>query len=645
MSQTVAPNGTATGEFSVEQKEYLNGFLAGANAGVSAGALAGRGVTTWAGTLAANGHEAAAPVAVTPRIEGPDALALEAALAQECAGKKLVPEEKAKRELHPFERWDQMVAHAEKGEYPKGTDVLMWKYHGLFYVAPAQDSFMCRLRFYGGLISSDQLRCVARLAQKFGGGYVDCTTRGNLQIREIKAPDAIDFLESLQEAGLVARGSGADNIRNITGSATAGIDPQELYDVRDLCRQMHHYILNHREMYGLPRKFNISFDGGGQIPTLEETNDIGFLAVEVKRETLYGQGKSIPAGVYFRVAFGGITGHKDFARDEGILLHPAQLVSFAAAAVRVFIKNGNRSDRKKARLKYLLDEWGHEKFLAEVVKEWPNLQHEKGEEPIQLSLDKCEPRPETSKIAHIGWHRQKQEGLNWLGVVLPVGRMSCEQMRGLARIAGDCGSGDLRLTVWQNLLICDVPDAKKDAVEAEILGLGLDFKASGVRSGLVACTGNAGCKYANANTKKHAMQIAEYLENHLGAALNEVKDFNLHVTGCPNSCAQHYIGDVGLLGTKVDNPDDPDGEMLEGYHLFIGGGFGDEQNVGRELVRSLPAEDVPRVMQKLLEAFLATRDDETQSFFRWSQTRSTLELQSYLASDPEDAVKTTTEVA
>ena len=215
-------------------------------------------------------------------LEGPDKLALEAAAAQEKAGKKLTPEEKAKRELHPFDRWDQIVEHAKSDKFPKGTDVLMWKYHGLFYVAPAQDSYMCRLRFYGGLISSDQLRSMARISKKFGGDYADCTTRGNLQIRDIKAADAVDFLLALHEAGLVARGSGADNIRNVTGSATAGLDPHELYDVRGLAREMHYYILNHREMYGLPRKFNISFDGGGAIATLEETNDIGFSAVELR---------------------------------------------------------------------------------------------------------------------------------------------------------------------------------------------------------------------------------------------------------------------------------------------------------------------------------------------------------------------------
>ncbi len=587
---------SAGDEFSVEQKEYLSGFTSGAQM-----ARGLRDLPTFAGVLASQGISTDAPVV----IQGPDKLALEAAREQEKAGKKLVPEEIAKRETHPFERWQQMEEHALAGKYPKGTDVLMWKYHGLFYVAPAQDSFMCRLRFYGGLISSDQMRSTARIAQKFGGGFTDATTRGNLQIREIKAPDAIDFLESLQEAGLVSRGSGADNIRNVTGSATAGIDIDELFDTRDLSRQMHHTILNNREMYGLPRKFNIAFDGGGAISSLEDTNDIGFSAVRVV------EGKAVPAGIYFRVAFGGITGHKDFAIDEGVMLRAEDCVSFAVAVVRLFVKFGNRTDRKKARLKYLLDDWGHARFVDEALKEW-------GGQAFHLPLSECETRPTIDRSGHIGWHAQKQAGLNYLGVVLPVGRMTCDQMRGLARVSDQYGSGDLRLTVWQNLLICDIPDAQKAAVEAEILAMGLEYRASGVRGGLIACTGSAGCKYANADTKRNALEVANYLDDKV-----QISDaINLHFTGCPNSCAQHFIGDLGFLGTKVEEGDD----MVDGYHMFVGGGYGDERSIGREVMRSVKAPDVPAVTEKLLKAYLRTRNDAMESFAAWTQRLSSEEI-------------------
>jgi ferredoxin-nitrite reductase len=164
--------------------------------------------------------------------------------------------------------------------------VLAFKYHGLFYVAPAEDSYMSRLRFAGGSCRRSSSAGWRKWPSRFGGGYADVTTRANLQVREIKAADAVQFLEGLHEAGIVPRGSGADNIRNITGSPTAGIDPQELFDTRPLTREMQHHIYNRREMYGLPRKFNIAFDGGGRISAVEDTNDVGFSAVRV------GEGKT-----------------------------------------------------------------------------------------------------------------------------------------------------------------------------------------------------------------------------------------------------------------------------------------------------------------------------------------------------------------
>ena len=194
----------------------------------------------------------------------------------------------------------------------------------------------------------------------YGGGYAHVTTRANLQIREIAAENAVAMLEGIQDLGLCARGAGADNIRNVTGSPTAGIDAQELIDTRPLARAWHFHILNDRSLYGLPRKFNVAFDGAGVVPVLEETNDIGFQAVEVR------EGGSVEQGVWMRVVLGGITGHRDIARDTGIVCAPKDCVAVADAIVRVFIENGDRTDRNKARLKYVLDSWGFDKFLTAV---------------------------------------------------------------------------------------------------------------------------------------------------------------------------------------------------------------------------------------------------------------------------------------
>ncbi len=591
-------------EFTEDQKQYLAGFVAGAEA-----LRAGHGLPTFAGTLGLKGQ---APVQVQPAIEalplGPEGWNEQARRATESRGGKLCAEELAKRKVNGLDVWDQVAEHASQEKFPKGTDVLLFKFQGLFFVAPAQNSYMTRLRFAAGIIQSWQLRGLADLAEQFAGQYADVTTRANLQLREIQAADGMNVLKGLQDLAIVNRGSGADNIRNITAPCTAGIDPAELFDVRDLCRDLNYYILNHRELYGLPRKFNIAFDGGGVTTALEDTNDIGFVAVRVI------EGKSVPAGIYFRVQLGGITGHRDFARDTGLLLKPAQCIPATAAMLRVFIEHGDRTDRKKSRLKYLLDQWGFERFLNEAEKHF-------GTPFPRLPLTECELRVAVTKHAHVGRFTQKQQGLTSLGVVLPVGRMTTDQMRGLAKLAERYGNGSLRLTVWQNILLPDIKHADLETVEQEIEDLGLTTNASSLRSGLVACTGNAGCKFAAANTKKHALELIETLEERLQVGL----PVNIHLTGCHHSCAQHYIGDIGCLATKVARGE----EMVEGYHIFVGGGYAAEQGIGREILRDVPASELPDAVEGLLRSWLTQRESAEETFRAFVLRTSTDEIRAY----------------
>ncbi len=574
-----------TEEFDDAQKQWLQGFVSGIEARKAADKLAARapGVP--------GGQSAGQPI-------GPDALQHAAQDRAVAAGGKLVAEETAKRARHPLDRWDELVGRAEAGQFPKGTDVFLTKYHGLFYVAPAENSFMCRLRIPNGILNAWQMRGLADASDAFGGGYADVTTRANLQIREIPAPAAVDLLLAVQDLGLTARGSGADNIRNITGSPTAGIDPQELYDTRPLCRAMHHYILNHREMYGLPRKFNIAFDGGGRVPVLEDTNDIGFVATEVTG------GDGFEPGIYFRLQLGGITGHLDFAFETGILLKPEECVTVAGAVVRAFAIHGDRTNRQKARLKYVIDRMGRDAFVAEVEKEH-------GAKLRRAAGAQVTPRALADKHGHIGVHVQKQPGLNYLGLVLPVGRITSEQMRGIAEIAQRFGSGTIRFTVWQNLLISDVADRDVGICIAAIAALGLGVEASAIRRGLVACTGNAGCKFAAANTKGHALKLADYLEMRL--ALDT--PINIHLTGCHHSCAQHYVGDIGLIAARVERGE----ESVEGYHVFIGGGAAAtaEQAMAREYATSVAYDDLPPLLERLLAGYLAYRESAAESFFQF----------------------------
>jgi len=578
-------------EFTEDQKKYLEGFIAGlANK---------RGISLPGGAPSGGLADAA-----TAHAADPMALHYEAQNRTVASGGKLVPEEVAKREKHPFDIWDEMAANAAAGRFPKGLDIFRHKFHGLFYAAPNQDAFMLRLRLPGGIVQAHQARGLADICERFGGGYADITTRANLQVREIGAARPIDVLTAIDELGLTSRGAGADNIRNLTGSPAAGIDPHELYDTRPLTRALYHHILNHRELYGLPRKFNIALDGGGRFAVLEDTNDIGFAAVRI------GPGQPVPEGIYFRMLLGGLTGHHSFARDAGVLLTPDQVLPAAIAIVRVFIAHGDRTDRRRARLKYLIDRWGMEKIMAEATAHLPFAWR-------FAPADIAQPRGPVDRQAHIGIHRQVQPGLSYIGVIPPVGRLRAGQLRGLADIAERHGSGTLRLTVWQTLLVSDIRDAEIAAAAAAIEALGLAVTARTVRAGLVACTGNVGCKFALADTKRHGLALAE----HLDACLALDTPLNIYLTGCPNSCAQHDIGDIGLLATRVDAGDDE----VEGYHLHVGGGSGAEQRLGREIFQSIPAAALPGRIEAILRAYLAHRRDG-ESFHDFADRHSRAEL-------------------
>ena len=574
-------------DFSVEQKRYLEGFMSGlqvARVGRNAGLV---------GAAPAAGKANAEPI-------GPDAVHIKAQDDVIAAGKKLADQEKFKREEHPFDAYERLKDQAKNNTPPTPPDNFRWRYYGLFYVAPAQNSFMCRLRMPNSILKHWQFTGLADLAESCGGGYSHITTRANIQIREIEPKNSVALIEGIQDLGLCSRGSGADNIRNVTGTPTAGIDPQELIDTRPYAREWHYHILNDRSLTGLPRKFNVAFDGAGRIAVLEDTNDIAFSAVAVKH------GFGAEPGVWFRLGVGGITGHKDFAKETGIIVKPEDATMVADAIVRVFIETGDRTNRLKARLKYVLDNMGVDKFMAAVEDKF-------GRKLVRAPAEAIAPRPAFDRMAHIGVHGQKQEGLNWIGVVLPLGKLIGDQMRGLAKIAQDLGDGDIRLTVWQNLLLSGVRDENVALATAAIEKLGLAVKASQIRAGLIACTGNAGCKFAASDTKRHAAEIGDWCERRVDIDT----PLNIHLTGCHHSCAQHYISDIGLLAAKV--PGVTEDDTAEGYHLYAGGGFGPDADIGQEVYRDVKAEDAPKTVERLLKAYLANRSSTDETFLTFAR--------------------------
>jgi len=595
------PTSPAPSAFTADQKEYLQGFMAGVLAS---------GQFAYVGANAAGQLTGSPSAAVTGNLAAPTE---DSVFGTPLAD--LSKPERWKHEENGLDVWEKLVAHAAADKFPDEADTFRFKFHGLFYVAPAQDSFMMRLRIPAGEITSHQLRGLAGLAEDCGNGCADITTRANLQLRELRPRSIVRALTRVQELGLTSRGSGADNIRNVTATPTSGFDRDELIDVRPYAHALHHYILNHRDLYGLPRKFNIAFDSGGCISTAADTNDIGFFAVRVTEKTLAATpAEGVEPGLYFRCEVGGISGHKDFARDTGVLLKPSELVPVAAAMLRVFREHGDRTDRKKARLKYLLEKWGgFPRFLEETQKKLAF--------PLVSAPRGCaEPRRPVLKHGHLGVFKQAQPGRNYVGVGVPVGRMTVKQMRRLADLADHYGTGELRLTVWQSLIIPNVPDAYSATLVRSIESLGFFTSAHATAGCVIACTGNQGCKYAAADTKGNALALMAHLRKRVPDLDQPV---NIHLTGCAHSCAQHYCGDIGGVATKLS-----DGR--EGYHLVLGGGMDQEQGIAREIFRGVGADELPALVEKILGSY-QDRCATGESFLQWTRRHSVKELQEMLS--------------
>jgi ferredoxin-nitrite reductase len=447
MTNTVPFDSINGDKLSTEQKYYLEGIFAG---------LRNRGVS----------FEDILPNPTTRTSTG-------AAKAPDLDS--LIAEERIKRELHPLDAYGLLLEDAVANKAPDKENIFRFKWHGLFYLTPHKEAFMARLRIPAGVLKTFQAREVAQISSELTSGYLQVTTRANFQMRLIEPKNAPAVLSRIQGVGLHTRGAGADNLRNITTNPTAGIDPHELIDTLPFCQELSQVILNNREFYDLPRKFNIAFDGGGLISSVEDTNDIGAKAVKVAHES-----GEIKAGIYFRLAAGGATGHKAFANDMGVLIPPAQIVKVLAAILRVYIQNGDRTNRKRARLKHLLEKWSLDQLRDETEKLL-------GFKMLRAPLDASGKSPhEAASLrtnvphSHIGPFPQKQPGLSYIGVALPVGEITPKQLLRLCDLADNYASGELRLTVWQNIVIPNIPDAYVETVKKALVKMGLDWHQSNI---------------------------------------------------------------------------------------------------------------------------------------------------------------------
>ncbi|MFB2918907.1 ferredoxin--nitrite reductase [Aerosakkonema funiforme] len=455
------------------------------------------------------------------------------------------------------------------------------KWLGIFFRPVTPGKFMMRMRLPNGIISSDQMRTLAEIVQRYGSdGNVDITTRQNFQLRGIRIEDLPDIFCKLKAVGLTSIQSGMDNVRNITGSPVAGIDGDELIDTRGLCRQVQDAITNNGEgnpaFTNLPRKFNIAIAGCRDNSVHAEINDIAF--VPAYKQGILG----------FNVLVGGFFSAKrcEAAVPLNAWVSPSDVLRLSLAILAVYRDNGLRSNRQKARLMWLIDEWGINKFRAEVEKQLG--------QSLQTAAEKDEIVWE--KRDHIGVFRQKQLGLNYVGLHIPVGRLYAQDMFDLARMADVYGSGEIRLTVEQNVIIPNIPDTRLQAFLAEPILDKFSINPAPLKRTLVSCTGAQFCNFALIETKNRALEIIQ----ELSAEISVSKPVRIHWTGCPNSCGQPQVADIGLMGTKVRK----NGKTLEGVDIYMGGKVGKDAHLGNCVMKGIPCEDLkPFLVDLLIEHF------------------------------------------
>lgn len=503
---------------------------------------------------------------------------------------ELCKEELAKYQQHPLDLRLRLERWTDRNEIATGLDNFLLRHWGFFNVEPNSKDYMMRMRIPACKLRGDQMRVLGDVAEHLAGGYAHFTTRGNIQMREIEPRNVLKILDELHAAGMSCHGSGADSARNMTAAPTSGFDDQELIDLSPYTQRLSNLVLNTRALQGLPRKFNISFDGGGRISAVSDSNDICFQAVQVGENA-----QGVEPGIYCRISLGGISGHKDLARETGVICAPEQTVFAAVAMLHVFVEHADRTNRKKARLKYLLDAQGIDWFLERTDEKLDEL--DAGFKLTRMGSEADAPRGAVDRQGHIGVHPQKEPGFNYIGLAFEMGRISPEQMRVIGDLALKYGRNDLRLTVWQNLLIPYIADADVEAVTTALEAAGIPTKATAFAAGGVACTGKWGCKFGLAYTKADGTRLVRHLEDKFSLD----QPINIHLTGCPNSCAQHYIGDIGLVGATM-----PDGG--EGYFVVLGGGSDNDKGIGRPLCGPVASADLETTVETVIANYLDRRE-------------------------------------
>jgi ferredoxin-nitrite reductase len=467
------------------------------------------------------------------------------------------------------------------------------KWLGIFYRPVTPGKFMIRMRLPNGVIHSEQMRVLARAIERYGEeGTADITTRQSIQLRGVHLEDMPEIFTQFKAVGLTSIQSGMDNVRNLTGSPVAGIDPDELIDTREMNQLVQDMITNKGEgnyvFSNLPRKFNIAIEGARDNSIHAELNDLAF--IPAYREGVLG----------FNVLVGGYLSAQRCAESiplgVWVTATNEEVVDFARAVLTVYTENGAseglRASRPKSRLMWLIDTWGIEKFRKSLEQE------------LGKTLADAAPTDEITqdKKDHLGVHPQKQPGYSYIGLHVPIGRLTAEPMFELARLAEVYGNGEIRLTVEQNVIIPHVADENLETFLSEPLLKEFSIDPSTLTRSVISCTGARYCNFAVIETKARALQLAQELDRELDIP----QRVRLHWTGCPNSCGQPQAGDIGLMGTKVRK----DGKAMEGAKIYAGGKVGQGAELGTVINQGVAVDDLKATLRSLLmEKFNAKLKD------------------------------------
>ena len=530
--------------------------------------------------------------------------------------------ERLKREKNPWEAFDEVRAFAREGRtsvVPEWASTY-FKWWGIYTQGDgvgaiggkggegmASDFFMMRIGLPNGIVSASQLRVIAGLTRKYARNLADITVRQNIQLHWLTIESLPEVVDALDAAGLSPKGACGDVVRNVTGCPLAGVAADELIDAAPLALEISNLLKANSDFYNLPRKFKISVTGCPSWCTYPEINDIGLTAVKHDGEVGY----SLRIG-------GGLSADPHLAVRLDAFVLPDQAVRVARAVAEIFRdQQGLRESRDRARLKHLFlkEGWTAESFLAELQSR------------LDFTLRPAVPEqvPDDVFRDHAGIHPQRQAGLSYVGASVLRGRLTGEQLEAAADLAEKFGSGALRATVSQNLLFIDIPNAKTAELARELGKLGLQVEGSMFWRGAVACTGTEFCKLAITETKGFTRWLVDELEERLPEFDQQLK---LHVTGCPNSCGQHWIADIGIEGKKIKY----EGKLTDAYYFCLGGAVGQHAAIARPVGYRCPAPLVPESIERLLRHYLASRSPE-ENLRAWFSRHSNDELRAHLAGE------------